>query len=246
MAFLTVASAQSQAEDFAYTNISGAVTITGYSGPGGDVTIPSTLNGLPVTTVAAQAFADNTTLARVTIPDSVTTLADGPLDYGGCLGAFVGCRNLTNVVVGKGLTFLGVGTFNGCTKLLSVYFQGNAPVEGTYIIFDMGPFWGAASASLYYLPGTTGWLSSSFEGRPEILWNPRAVTGDTSFGLKQTGFGFNIAGTPAIPLVVEASTTFTGESWVPLQNCTLTNGLIYFSDPQWTNYPERSYRIRSP
>jgi hypothetical protein len=26
---------------------------------------------------------------------------------------------------------------------------------------------------------------------------------------------------------------------VPLQNCTLTNGLFYFSDQQWTNYAGR-------
>jgi hypothetical protein len=33
---------------------------------------------------------------------------------------------------------------------------------------------------------------------------------------------------------------------MPLQTCKLTNGSIYFSDPQWTNYPARLYRIRSP
>jgi hypothetical protein len=33
---------------------------------------------------------------------------------------------------------------------------------------------------------------------------------------------------------------------MPLQTCKLTNGSIYFSDPQWTNYPGRFYRIRSP
>jgi hypothetical protein len=27
---------------------------------------------------------------------------------------------------------------------------------------------------------------------------------------------------------------------------TLTNGSIYFSDPDWTNHPGRFYRIRFP
>ena len=31
-----------------------------------------------------------------------------------------------------------------------------------------------------------------------------------------------------------------------MQTCTLTNGSIYFSDPDWTNHPTRFYRIRSP
>ena len=35
-------------------------------------------------------------------------------------------------------------------------------------------------------------------------------------------------------------------NWVPLQSLNLTNGAFYFSDPNWTNYPARNYRIRSP
>ena len=246
LAFMTMVNARSHGEDFAYTNNNGGITITGYSGPGGDVTIPSSINGLHVTTIADGAFAWNSTLTKVTIPDSVTTLLDGPLYQAGCLGAFNGCTSLTNVVIGKGLAFLGVGSFNGCSSLLSVYFQGNAPLEGTYALFSIGPFWGANLSTLYYLQGTTGWRAISYDGRPEILWNPLMVTGDASFGVKQDGFGFNIAGTPGIPVVVEASAALGGGTWVPLQTCTLTNGLVYFSDPQSANHEARFYRIRSP
>jgi len=35
-------------------------------------------------------------------------------------------------------------------------------------------------------------------------------------------------------------------SWAALQSCTLTNGLFYFSDPDWKNYPDRFYRLRWP
>ena len=75
---------------------------------------------------------------------------------------------------------------------------------------------------------------------------PQVRTTDASFGVRQNRFGFNITGTPDIPLVVEATTNLAAQSWVPLQSCTLTNGLIYFNDAQWTNYPSRLYRIRSP
>ena len=72
----------------------------------------------------------------------------------------------------------------------------------------------------------------------------RVQTG--SFGVGPNGFGFNITGSPDIPLVVDASTNLTAQSWVPLQSCTLTNGLIHFNDPQWSSFSRRLYRIRSP
>ena len=37
--------------EFNYTTNNGTITITGYTGPGGAVTIPSTINGLPVTSI---------------------------------------------------------------------------------------------------------------------------------------------------------------------------------------------------
>ena len=40
--------------DYTY-NGDGTVTITGYTGPGGDVTIPSTINALPVTSIGYDA-----------------------------------------------------------------------------------------------------------------------------------------------------------------------------------------------
>ena len=52
--------------------------------------------------------------------------------------------------------------------------------------------------------------------------------------------------TTNIPIVVESSTNLANAIWVPLQSLNLTNGSFYFSDPNWSNYPARVYRIRSP
>jgi len=46
--------------------------------------------------------------------------------------------------------------------------------------------------------------------------------------------------------VVEASTDLTTSSWSPLQTNTLTADSSYFSDPNWTNYATRFYRLRMP
>jgi hypothetical protein len=68
----------------------------------------------------------------------------------------------------------------------------------------------------------------------------------SSLSVLSNQFGFTITGTTNIPIVVEASANLATASWTALQTCTLTNGSVYFSDPEWTNYPARFYRIRSP
>jgi hypothetical protein len=47
-------------------------------------------------------------------------------------------------------------------------------------------------------------------------------------------------------VVVEACTNLSNPDWQPMQTNLLTTGSAYFSDPQWTNYPNRFYRLRSP
>src|SRR5688572_30005781 len=74
---------------FSYTTINGTITITGYTGPGGAVAIPDTINGLPVTSIGDYAFTQRTSLTSVTIPDSVTTIGES---------AFESC-SLTSVTI---------------------------------------------------------------------------------------------------------------------------------------------------
>lgn len=240
-----------------YTTNNGAITITGYSGPRGAVVIPSAINGYPVTTIAPWAFwvyLGDSTLTSVTIPDSVTVIGND---------AFIGCGALTNVILGNNLKIIQEGAFKD-TALASVmiprsvtdiaesvfntgsmrtmYFQGNPPKVGVFYNYSLGP----ESVVLYYVPGTSGWGSfdpaSSYRNHPIVLWNPLAQ----SSGVRSNRFGFNIAGTAGIPIVVEACTNLALGNWSALQSCTVTNGSIYFSDQQWTNYPGRLYRLRSP
>ena len=49
-----------QSGDFTYTDNNGAIAITGYTGAGGAVTIPSTINDIPVTSIGTEAFYDFT------------------------------------------------------------------------------------------------------------------------------------------------------------------------------------------
>jgi hypothetical protein len=59
------------------------------------------------------------------------------------------------------------------------------------------------------------------------------------------GFQFNAGPPAAASLVIEASTNLAPQSWIPVQTLPMTNATMYFSDPEWTNYPNRFYRLRT-
>jgi hypothetical protein len=73
---------------FAYEFTNGTVTITGYTGPGGAVVIPSEVNGVPVTGIGNGTFQLRDNVASVTIPNSVTSIGDNAFGY---------CTSLTSI-----------------------------------------------------------------------------------------------------------------------------------------------------
>ncbi|HRI15823.1 MAG TPA: leucine-rich repeat domain-containing protein [Verrucomicrobiota bacterium] len=99
---------------FDYTTENGQITITRYTGAGGAVDIPSTINGLPVTRIGENAFYGATSLTSVTIPNNVMGIG---------AGAFIGCVKLTSIVIPDGVTNIGFGPFVGCTHLSEITVQ---------------------------------------------------------------------------------------------------------------------------
>jgi hypothetical protein len=292
--------AMAQAQ-FDFTTNDGTITITGYTGTGGSVTVPGMTNGLPVTSIGSWAFFNCASITDINIPESLTDI--GEAAFAGCANlssleipncvrsignsAFSPCQRLAIVTIGKSVTSIGNGAFatcplssvvipdsvthigdsafyeclslgivtigNGvtsigseafadCMGLTNIDFYGNAPEIGASV-FDGHNF-----ATVYYLPGTTGW-GPTFGGLPTALWflpNPLILNNGTSFGVGGNGFGFMISWATNIPVVVEATTTLTTPAWFPVSTNTLGNGSSYFSDPHWTNYSSRFYRLHAP
>jgi hypothetical protein len=287
---------------FNYTNNNGAITITGYTGSGGAVAIPSTIEvggiDLPVRSIGNGAFKECFGLTSVVMPDSVTSIEDwafyicfgltnvtignsvtriGEYAFVHCgltsvtipdsvtsigFSAFGSCASLSSLTIGSSVTNLGSDAFNGCDSLINVtipksvariepfafehcarltgvYFQGDAPSGGVQA------FYLNDNVTVYYLPGTTNW-TSTYGGRPTVLWNPQVQTADASFGVQTNQFGFTIAGSSNLVIVVEASTSLADALWSPVGTNKLVGGSSCFRDPNWTNSPTRIYRLRSP
>ncbi len=99
---MRLAAAAQQSGDFTYTTTGGIITITGYSGAGGAVTIPGAINGLPVAAIGGGAFARCSSLTSVTIPSGVTNIGNGDvtgLGFNDYLAVFSGCVTLEAITV---------------------------------------------------------------------------------------------------------------------------------------------------
>ena len=106
-----------QSGDYTYIILTNPVTlqqeatITGYTGAGGAISIPSTVDTFPVVKVGDSSFTNNKTITSVTIePPNIKTIG----------GAFVGCTNLTTVNLSDNVTSIKASAFYGCTSLSSI------------------------------------------------------------------------------------------------------------------------------
>jgi len=188
VAFTSALPAGAQAQFYYITNY-GTITITYYAGSGGAVSIPSAITGLPVTAIWQQAFA-NSAVTSVTMPDSIYSIGAQAFSYCTNLKAvtlstnltliedstFAGCQRLTTIRIpgrislGRGVANIGDFALLCCTNLNAVYFTSNAPATtSSYSIFA-----GDCNATVYYLPGTTGWSATLAIG-PQCFGIPRWI-----------------------------------------------------------------------
>jgi hypothetical protein len=367
---------------FDYSTNNGTITINRYTGPGGPLVIPETIDGLPVTSIGDMAFDFYTSLGNVTLPNSITNLGERAFGYctnmssinipngvlsigNGALGGdfrltsmtipdsvikfgdgmFHQCSGLTNITIGAGVTNLASGTFTGCTSLknitvdarntayasidgvlfnksrttliqypvgrtgyyaiptgvtnINAAFTGCAGLNsvdipegvltiadyafygtgltgviipastvaiGSYAFYNCQDLYGVHfmgnppgfgvsvfteyQVTYYRLVSATGWEETPF-GKNMHYWDPalwfsQPSNSGTNYYFQSTYFGFPLMGTNAENAIVEACTNLSNPVWIPVGVKTFSGSNYIFSDPEWTNYPGRFYRVRNP
>jgi len=105
----------------------GTISITGYTGTTGNITIPDSIDGQRVTEIAENAFATNKNLTNVEISNSVTKIGNG---------AFALCTNLTTVKLPDGIAKIPETAFYSCGKLTTVNIPYSVDSIGDYAFYD--------------------------------------------------------------------------------------------------------------
>ena len=143
------------------------------TGATGELVIPDTIGGNPVTSIGRQAFRWCGGLTNVIIPNSVTSIGIGAFQR--CtslinitisegvtsieLGSFQDCKSLTSITIPDSVTSIGSGAFINCNSLTSINFLGAvAPSLGDRVFENI------SNEATYISPaGATGY-SNSFGG----------------------------------------------------------------------------------
>ena len=94
--------------DYRYTVENDEVTITKYIGNDAEVSIPESINGMPVRAIGTSAFLNRDKMRSVTVPDSVVRI--GSL-------AFAKCYALEQVTLGRGVREIDFSPFSFCEKI---------------------------------------------------------------------------------------------------------------------------------
>ena len=87
---------------YTYTYNNNSWLLYSYLGEDGDITLPQSLNGLPVTGIYEECFITNAVITSVEIPDGYTSIGN----Y-----AFYGCHNLKTVSFPESINSIGMGAF---------------------------------------------------------------------------------------------------------------------------------------
>jgi hypothetical protein len=175
-----------------YTVWDGAAVITGVTPATGDLAIPARLDGHPVTSIAGNAFKDESKLTGVEIPASVK--------YIGAY-AFEQCAGLTNVSLGAGLTEIGGRAFMYCDSLKEVAIPGNVTSIGGGAFgycTNLETIAVAADNACYKTDETAGGALFSRDGTT-LVWVPAGLEGTyaipagvTRIGISAFGFCGNL------------------------------------------------------
>lgn len=132
------------------------VYLLGYYGDQTELELPDTFDGKNYQ-IYQNAFANNQTITKVILPDTVTYIGTN---------AFSNCNNLKSVVIGNGVTEISKSVFWNCKNLESVTI-GNGVTK-----IDNFSFSGCTNMTGVYISDMAAWCNIDFKKADNYISNP--------------------------------------------------------------------------
>lgn len=151
---------------YLFYTYNGTNYLLGYDGTDTELTLPANYNGQSYE-IYNYAFYKYSSLTRVTIPDSVTSIG---------YDAFAFCSSLASVTIGNSVTSIGSSAFYDCTSLTSITIGNNVTSIGSYA------FRGCISLASIVIPDSVTSIGLSSFGDCDILTSVTIGSGVTSIG----------------------------------------------------------------
>ena len=225
--------------EWTYSVANGEATITGYSGSGGAVVIPSEVNGIPVRKIGNEwppvfGFPNNS-ITSLTIPQGISIIGNH---------AIYGCTSLTNVSFPSTLSLIGEGAFQECSSLSQVIIPNSVTIirgwafnsctslnrltlSSGLIKIEESTFQFCTSLTNIVIPNSVTHIGAN------AFLNNTALTNVTlNYGLKNIGpLAFKGSGIKSVSIPNSVTNISDGAFWncSSLTNVVLPNGLSWIS-----------------
>jgi hypothetical protein len=204
---------------FNFVTNDGAITITEYTGSGGDVTIPDSTNGLPITDIAGGAFYQSDAVTSVTIGTNVTTIGENALFQ---------CTSLSEVTIPASVANIGEGPFIDCENLTVISLS----PSNLHFVSTNNVLFNKTQTSLIQYPGGVG---GSYTLSAEVTNVGEAFIGNTLTSISVEGGNLYYSGTNGVlfnkkqTTLVEYPGSAPGSYAVPHTVSTIQSAAFEFS-----------------
>jgi hypothetical protein len=217
---------------YGYATNAGGITLSSYFGPGGALTIPATISGLPVTGLGTRVF-QNIGLTSVTIPNSVTSIGDRAFENTGLTSVTIGNSvtnigedafadtSLTSVTIPNSVTTIGSYAF-GYTGLTNLTIPNSVTMIGDYAFWDTG----LTSVTIGNSVTTIGSYAFGYTGLSTIYFQGNAPTPGSSVFYRSAPEVYYLPGTTGWAQFL-SEVGLSGSTWF------LPNPLILNTEPRF-------------
>jgi len=189
-------------KEFTYIVNEGNITLTEYLGNHQDIVLPSALGKNQLTAIGDSAFAGNTVMSSLILPDTITSIGNE---------AFQNCTGIKELTLSENVKSIGSNAFAGCTQLTITVVRGS--YAHSWCVANEVPVTYIATPESYFTYTVTEGEATitGFSGNQTEIIIPSVLAGNPVTSIAGYAFGQNCLAEEIV--VCEGITTIQGSAF---------------------------------